>query len=157
MGMARSTYYAVPAPRGDDALLVAAIKAICDAFESYGWRRVQVALRHQGIIANHKRVKRVMREHGLQPRRRRRRVTTTDSDHDEPIFPDRSRDVALDGPNQLWVADLTYVALLEGFAYVAIILDDECPHCAIPRNGDDSPRLVGGVCQRRVHLISVWQ
>jgi len=123
MGMARSTYYAVPAPRGNDAVLVTAIKAICDTFESYGWRRVQAALRHQGVIANHKRIKRLMREHDLQPRRRRRRVTTTDSDHGEPIFPDRSREMTLDGPDQLWVADLTYVALLEGFAYVAIILD----------------------------------
>jgi len=123
MGMARSTYYAVPAPRRDDTLLVAAIRAICDMFESYGWRRVQAALRHQGIIANHKRIKRLMREHDLQPRRRRRRVTTTNSEHGEPIFPDRACEMTLDGPDQLWVADLTYVALLEGFAYVAIILD----------------------------------
>jgi putative transposase len=121
--MARSTYYAVPTPRGDDTPLLASIRAICDAFEAYGWRRVQAALRHQGVIANHKRIKRLMREHDLQPRRRRRRITTTNSDHDGPIFPDRSREMVLDGPDQLWVADLTYVALREGFAYVAIILD----------------------------------
>lgn len=49
--------------------------------------------------------------------------TTTDSDPDEPIFPDRAKDMVLDGPDQLWVADLTYVAIIGGFAYVAIILD----------------------------------
>lgn len=48
---------------------------------------------------------------------------TTDSDHDQPIFPDRSKDIILDGPDQLWVADLTYVAIVGGFAYAAIILD----------------------------------
>jgi putative transposase len=84
---------------------------------------VQAARRHQGVIANHKRIKRLMREHDLQPRRRRRYIVTTDSDHDQPIFPDRSKDIILDGPDQPWVADLTYVAIVGGFAYVAIILD----------------------------------
>ena len=65
-----------------------------------------------------------MREHGLKPTLRRRFVATTDSDHDQPIFPDRARELAvIDGPNQLWVADLTYVAIAVGFVYVAVILD----------------------------------
>jgi putative transposase len=73
------------------------------------------------MIVNHKKVRRLMREHGLQPRRRY--VATTDSDHDQPIYPNRTQDLAIDGPNQLWVADITYVAIVEGFAYVAVILD----------------------------------
>ena len=64
-----------------------------------------------------------MREHDLQPRRRRRHVATTDSDHDQPIYPNRTRELAIDGPNQLWVADITYVAIVDGFVYVAVILD----------------------------------
>lgn len=123
MGIARSTYYDAPAARSSDGELLSAIAAICDEFEAYGWRRVQAALRHRGVIANHKRIKRLMREHDLQPRRRRRYVVTTDSNHDQPIFPDRSKDIILDGPDQLWVADLTYVAISGSFAYVAIILD----------------------------------
>ena len=122
MEIARSTYYDAPAARAGVELL-AAIVAICDEFEFYGWRRVQAALRHQGVVANHKRIKRLMREHDLQPRRRRRYVATTDSDHDQPIFSDRARELTPDGPDQLWVADLTYVAITGGFAYVAIILD----------------------------------
>ena len=59
------------------------MRAICDEFESYGYRRVGAALRHQGIVVNSKRVRRLMRVHDLQPRRRRRFVTTTDSDHDD--------------------------------------------------------------------------
>jgi hypothetical protein len=50
-------------------------------------------------------------------------VVTTDSDHDSPIFPDRARDLVVDGPNQLWVADITYIAITAGFVYLAAILD----------------------------------
>ena len=123
MGISRSTYYEPPNAALDDTAIVEAIAAICDEFEFYGWRRVRAELQHRGMIVNHKKIRRLMREHGLQPRRRRRYVATTDSDHDEPIYPNRTEDLAVDGPNQLWVADITYVAIVEGFAYVAVILD----------------------------------
>jgi putative transposase len=48
MGIARSSYYAVPEATCDDTALVEAIAAICAEFEAYGWRRVQAALRLQG-------------------------------------------------------------------------------------------------------------
>jgi putative transposase len=64
-----------------------------------------------------------MRNHDLQPKRRRRFVATTDSDHDAPIFPDLAHDRIIDGPNQLWVADITYIAIAAGFVYLAAILD----------------------------------
>ena len=123
MKIARSSFYREPVPRLADADLLDAIRAICDEFEAYGWRRVRAALRHQGIVANHKRIRRLMSEHGLRPRRRRRYVATTDSAHDLPIVPDLARAFVPTGPDQLWVADLTYVAITGGFAYVAIILD----------------------------------
>jgi len=103
-------------------LLVEAMHAIKE-FEAYSWRRTQAALRQLGWIVNHKKIKRLMREHGLHPSLRRRYVATTDSDHDQPIFPDRARELVVDGPNQLWVADLTYVAISVGFVYVAAIMD----------------------------------
>jgi transposase InsO family protein len=68
-------------------------------------------------------VRRLMREFGLQPKRRKRFVATTDSDHDGPIFPDLVRDRMVDGPNQVWVADITYIAIATGFVYMAAILD----------------------------------
>ena len=122
MGIARSTFYDKPAPQ-DDTAIVEVISGICEEFEFYGWRRVRAEPRHRGLIVNHKKVRRLMREHDLQPRRRRRYVATTDSDHDQPIYPNRAKDLAIDGPDQLWVADITYVAIREGFAYVAVILD----------------------------------
>ena len=123
MGIARSTFYDAQRVELDDTALVEAMVAICDEFEAYGWRRVHAALRQRGVVVNHKKVRRLMREHDLQPRHRRRHVTTTDSDHDSPIFPNLAKDAAPDGPDQLWAADLTYVAITGGFAYVAVILD----------------------------------
>jgi transposase InsO family protein len=55
--------------------------------------------------------------------KRRRYVATTDSAHDLPIFADLTKGITLTAANQLWVADLTYVPIASGFAYVAIILD----------------------------------
>ena len=123
MGLSRSTFYdAAPAALDADGLL-ARIDAVCDEFECYGYRRVGAALRHQGVVVNGKKLRRLMREHGLQPKRRRRFVVTTDSDHGSPIFPDLTRDLVPDRPNQLWIADLTYVAIPGGFVYLAAVLD----------------------------------
>jgi putative transposase len=123
MGLARSTFYDAPAMQPSDAEIVARIAAICEEFEAYGYRRVGAELRHQGIVVNSKKIRRLMREHELQPKRRRRYVATTDSDHDAPIFPNLAPDVVVDGPNQLWVADITYIAIATGFVYLAAILD----------------------------------
>jgi putative transposase len=123
MGLPRSTYYDAPAVKADDAGIVVAMTAICDEFETYGYRRVGAELRHRGMIVNSKKIRRLMREHDLQPRRRRRFVATTDSDHDCPIFPDLTHNRIVDGPNQLWVADITYIAIATGFVYLAAILD----------------------------------
>jgi len=123
MGLSRSTFYDAPATSIDETELVTRMQAICDEFEAYGYRRVGAALRHQGVVVNHKKIRRLMREHDLQPKRRRRYVATTDSDHDSPIFPDRARDMVVGGPNQLWVADITHIAIATGFVYLAAILD----------------------------------
>ena len=80
-------------------------------------------LRARGLVVNAKKVRRLMRENGLNPKRRRRFVATTDSDHDGPIFPNLAKDITVDGPNQLWVADITYVTIAVGFVYLAVILD----------------------------------
>ena len=84
MSLSRSTFYdPPPAPVGPDEL-VTRIGAICDEFECYGYRRVGAALRQQGVVVNGKKLRRLMREYDLQPKRRRRYVTTTDSDHAGP-------------------------------------------------------------------------
>ena len=123
MGLARSTFYDAAAAPLDGGEILTRIGTICDEFECYGYRRVGAALRHQGVVVNGKKLRRLMREHNLQPKRRRRYVVTTDSDHDGPIYSDVAKDVSPDRPNQVWVADLTYIAIPGGFVYLAAILD----------------------------------
>ena len=123
MGIARSTFYDTPDVGASDVVVVAEMKTICDEFEAYGYRRVDAELRHRGIVVNTKKIRRLMREHALNPKQHRRFIATTDSDHDYPIFPDLAKTMTPDGPNQLWVADITYVAITTGFVYLAAILD----------------------------------
>lgn len=124
MGVARSTFYDEGIAEGTaTAALLERMRAIQDEFPAYGYRRITAQLRADGVPVNRKRVARLMRLHGMQVRPRRRFVATTDSDHDHPIFPDLAKDIMPDGPDQLWVADLTYVAIATGFVYLAVVLD----------------------------------
>ncbi len=124
MGLARSTYYDEPQGQPiEEARLVERIKEICAEWPSYGYRRVTAELHATGCLVNHKKVMRLMRAHALTVRPRRRFVATTDSDHDGPIFPNLAKDVVPTGANQLWVADITYIAIEIGFVYLAALLD----------------------------------
>jgi putative transposase len=92
---------------------------VADVLQDYGYRRVGAALRHKGIVVNSKKLRRLMREQGLQPKRRRRYVVTTGSDDVGPILPDLAKGLVPGRPNQLRVADLTYVAIPGAFVYLA--------------------------------------
>ena len=92
----------------------------------YGRRRMTLEINEAvGRTVNHKRVGRLMREHGLQSHKRRRfRVVTTDSKHAHPVAPNvLGRDFEAVAPNQKWLADMTYVPTDEGWLYVALVLD----------------------------------
>ncbi len=143
MSLAPSTYYYRAKARSAEAVaeetrLVGRVRAICAEFPRYGYRRVTAQLKAEGERINHKRVSRIMREQDLRVRPKRRFVVTTNSDHDGPIFPDLAKDLAPTGPDQLWVADLTYIRILTGFAYLAVILDAW------------SRRVVGWAISRRI-------
>ena len=92
---------------------------------TYGSPRVAKELRKQGHRHGRKRVARLMQHAGLCGRQKRRyRVQTTDSHHDEPIAPNRlAQAPKATAPNQLWVADITYIETQEGWLYLAAILD----------------------------------
>lgn len=124
MNLARSTFYDDPAGQSPgDAKVVQKIGEICAEYPRYGYRRVTAQLRRDGLVVNHKRAMRIMREEGRSVRPRRRFVATTDSTHNGPIFPNLARDLALTGPNQLWVADLTFIAITRGFVDLSVLLD----------------------------------
>jgi putative transposase len=123
MGVARSSYYAVASGAPDATAIVAEIRAICATFPAYGYRRVGAELRHRGRVVNAKKLRRILREQELNPRQRRRRVATTMSDHGGPIFPNLAKGFEVHGPDGLWVADITFVAIRTGFVYLAVVLD----------------------------------
>jgi putative transposase len=89
----------------------------------YGYRRVTAELRRRGLLVNHKRVARLMREDNLLAVQPRAFVVTTDSDHEFEVYLNLARRLKLTGINQLWVADITYIRLKSEFVYLAVILD----------------------------------
>lgn len=99
------------------------LQRICLAHRYYGYRRIHAALRKQGLIVNAKKIRRFMREDNLLAVRRRKWVTTTDSGHRLAVFPNIACFLEPDGPDQLWVADLTYIRLRSEFVYLAVVLD----------------------------------
>src|SRR5207302_535440 len=123
MGLARSTFYDEPEVQlVEEAWLVERIREVCAEWPAYGYRRVTAELRGEGRLVNHKKVMRLMKENGLTVRPRRRFVATTDGDHDGPIFPNLAENIVPTNRNQLWVADITYIAIATGFVYLAAIL-----------------------------------
>jgi len=100
-----------------------AIQKLAVEMPAYGYRRITAALRRGGWVVNHKRVLRLMRADNLLCLRRRAFVRTTDSNHRLRVYPNLARDMRVDGLNQLWVADITYIRLTLEFVYLAVILD----------------------------------
>ena len=101
---------------------IAAIHA--ESRQIYGARRVWAELRAQGVTVSRQRVARLMRALGLQGVTRRKRRCTTRRDAQAAVAPDRvQRRFEASEPNRLWVADITYVPTLEGFVYLATVLD----------------------------------
>ena len=101
------------------------IEAVQAEFPFYGYRRVHEHLeRHCGVTVNKKRLQRVMKEYGLRALIWRGfKVKTTDSEHDHGFAPNLLPGMIVDGPNQVWVADITYIRILTGFVYLAALLD----------------------------------
>jgi putative transposase len=93
--------------------------------QSYGSPRVFHKLRREGVLTSENRVARLMQAAGIKARSKRAfRPRTTDSNHPHPIAPNRLKtDPAPTAPNQVWVADITYLWTLEGWIYLAAVMD----------------------------------
>jgi transposase InsO family protein len=126
-GLSRASYYRrfeVRAPREADVELTSRIQLLSLRYRFYGYRRITAELRRAGIVVNAKRVQRLMREDSLIAMRRKPFAPpTSDSRHGFLIVPNLLRGLVPSGPDQIWVADITYVRMRESFAYLAIILD----------------------------------
>jgi len=110
--------------RRDEALTAAIVQAHRESRGTYGAPRVLADLQEQGEQVGRKRVARLMREAKLQGVTRRKWVVTTRRDPKARPAPDLvERKFVANGPNQLWVADMTYIPTHVGFLYLAVVLD----------------------------------
>jgi len=114
----------VEAPGEEEMEVRAAIhEVVLEHRGRYGYRRVSRELRRRGLVVNHKRVARLMREDNLFAVQPRAWVQTTDSDHELKVYLNLAARMQFTGINQLWVADITYIRLRTEFVYLAVVLD----------------------------------
>lgn len=131
MEVSTSAFYAwINAPKDTDktqqkAALEAKARQLFDGHkQTYGYRRLSDALGKAGMKSGHYQVRHLMARLGLKARYPKRFKVTTDSNHNEAISPnslDRQFDVV--APNQVWTTDITYVWTLQGWLYVAVVID----------------------------------
>lgn len=122
LGVARSSHYHQP-DVAEDAHLRVAISQVCEEFPCYGYRRVTAELRRRGWIVNRKRAARLMKSMNLQAKKAVRKRRTTNSEHACPRYPNLVANLIAQRPDQVWVADITYVRLRNEFVFLAVIMD----------------------------------
>ena len=141
LSLPRSTWYrrrALALLPDPDIQMRDHIQRLALAKSVYGYRRMTAELRREGVIVNHKRVLRIMREDNLLCLRKRRFIVTTDSEHGLPVYPNLLPGLKVDGINQLWIADITYIRLQGEFVYLAVVIDAH------------SRRVIGWELSRRI-------
>src|SRR5215207_5094160 len=131
LGVSRSAHYQRASGRRSaravaDEQLVSVIRQVHEAnFEAYGYRKLHLALRRRGIEVGRDRVKRLMRANGIQGAKRRgKRWKTTTPDAQAARRPDLvERDFTASRPDELYVADFTYLRCWEGLVFLAFVID----------------------------------
>jgi putative transposase len=122
LGIARSGVYRKPRPANDNDLeLMRRLDELYLAWPFLGSRRMTALLRSEGRLINRKRVRRLMRRMGIAALGPKPRTTRPAPGH--KIYPYLLRNLAIDRPNQVWAADITYIPLGRGFLYLVAIID----------------------------------
>jgi putative transposase len=122
LGMHRCNLYHQPRP-DEDRPVKEALSELAGAWPTYGYRRLTAMLRREGLRVNAKRVRRLMHELDIVGKAPVRRPRTTDSDHEFPRFANLVEDLKVTRPEQVWVADITYIRLKKEFVYLAVLMD----------------------------------
>lgn len=122
LDLPRSSYYYQAQERNEEPLQAVLLR-LAGEWPTYGYRRLTAQLRREGWEVNSKRVRHLMREMGLQVKTKRSKRHTTDSRHSFPRFRNLVQGLEIVRPNQVWVADITYIRLLTEFVYLAVIMD----------------------------------
>jgi putative transposase len=128
IGLSSSTYYYQPrrsreSREREDAELRGAIESVQVDFPKAGYRTVRRYLRRRGRWVGERRIRRVMRQFSLHAEIKRAFVHTTDSNHSHRVYPNLLPGRCLSGINQAWAGDITYIRIVNGFVYLAVILD----------------------------------
>jgi transposase InsO family protein len=123
LGCPRAGLYREAAAPADEAALRRDVERLAGRWPTYGYRRLTALLGREGWAVNGKRVRRVMAELGLAGKAPARRVRTTDSGHAFPRYPNLVEGLAVERPDQVWVADITYVRVRAEFVYLAVLMD----------------------------------
>jgi putative transposase len=118
----RCNLYHQPRP-DEDRPIKDALRELAGAWPTYGYRRLTAMLRRQGLRVNAKRVRRLMHELGICGEAPKRVPRTTDSSHGYPRFDNLVEGLEVERPDQVWVADITYIRLRKEFAYLSVIMD----------------------------------
>jgi len=123
-----SGYYGFLRRRGDSIRQADMIILIREVHRrsryTYGSRRIMQQLRQNGLVIGRWRVRRLMKLAGVRVRRRRKYRTTTRSNHHYPVSPNLVQgSFQASRPNLVWVADITYIKTLEGWLYLAVVMD----------------------------------
>jgi len=135
LGVSKSGYYKWLARKGYDGKaardrpVVEEMMKISIDHPGYGIRRQTRELSVRGFYVNHKRVHRLAKANGLIIRKKRYHPITTDSEHDNPVYPNLVRGMNITAPNQVWAADFTYIQLEKEFIFLAVELDIYSRRC----------------------------
>jgi putative transposase len=124
VGLAVSSYY-YPSQSVDEAQLLADLEQVLGEFPRYGTRRATHQLRRPpyGYHINRKRVQRLMRQKNWLQTVKRKGYRTTHSEHAYPRYPNLVENLLVTHPDQVWVADITYIRLGSGFVFLAVLMD----------------------------------
>jgi putative transposase len=123
LGVPRSSIYYAPQPAFDEAMLKTALLDVAGEWPTYGYRRLTAMMRRLDWPVNAKRVRRWMNELGIHGAKPRRTTRTTNSNHAFPRYPNLVADLQITRPDQVWVADITYIRLRKEFVYLAVLMD----------------------------------
>jgi len=118
-----SVYYSSRHAPVDEAMLKTALLDLAGEWPTYGYRRLTAMMRRLDWPVNGKRVRRWMHELNLQGTPPPRKPRTTNSNHAFPRYPNPVKDLEITRPNQVWVADITYIRLRREFVYLAVLMD----------------------------------
>lgn len=122
LDLPRSSAYFEPRP-GEDRTIIEALVKAAGEWPTYGYRRLTKQLQREGHVINSKLVRRLMNDLGIVGKALERKPRTTDSGHVYPRYPNIVEGLKATRPDEVWVADITYIRLRKEFVYLAVWMD----------------------------------